>query len=40
MLLQLVTEREFCEDYDEFLEDAMKNAKDNMKIVKMKEMFS
>ncbi len=39
ILLQLVTEREFCEDYDEFLESAMTSAKDNMKIVKMKEMF-
>ena len=39
-MLQLVTEREFCEDYDEFLESAMSGAKDNMKIVKMKEMFS
>ena len=40
LLLQLVTEREFCEDYDEFLESAMSGAKDNMKIVKMKQMFS
>ena len=39
MLLQLVAEREFCEDYDEFLESALASAKDNMKIVKMKEMF-
>lgn len=40
MLLQLVTEREFCEDYDEFLESALESARDNMKVVKMKEMFS
>lgn len=39
MLLQLVAEREFCEDYDEFLESTLESAKDNMKIVKMKEMF-
>lgn len=39
MLLELVTGREFCEDYDEFLEGALTSAKENMKIVKMKEMF-
>lgn len=40
LLLQLATEREFCEDYDGFLESALEGAKDNMKVVKMKEMFS
>ena len=40
LLLQLATEREFCEDYDEFLESALSGAKDNMKVVRMKDMFS
>ncbi len=40
MLLQLVMEREFCEDYDEFLANVAESARDNVKVVKMKEMFS
>ena len=40
MLLQLVMEREFCEDYDEFLASVAEGAKDNIKVIKMREMFS
>lgn len=40
MLLQLVMEREFCEDYDEFLTGVVEGAKENVKVIKMKEMFS
>lgn len=40
MLLQLVMEREFCEDYDEFLASVVEGAKDNIKVIKMREMFS
>ena len=39
MLLQIMSEREDYEDYDALLEGALSNAKENMKIVKMKEMF-
>lgn len=39
MLLQLMSDRDDCEDYDALLEGALSNAKDNMKIIKMKEMF-
>lgn len=40
MLLQLAMERDFYEDYDEFLENVLSGAKDNMKVVRMREMFS
>lgn len=40
ILLELVLQRSCCEDYDQFLQNALLSAKDSMKIVNMKEMFA
>ena len=39
LLLELVMGRSYYEDYDRLLENALQGAKDNMRIIKMKEMF-
>ena len=39
ILLELVMGRSYYEDYDRLLENALQGAKDNMRIIKMKEMF-
>lgn len=39
LLLELVMGRSYYEDYDRLLENALQGAKDNIRIIKMKEMF-
>lgn len=39
MLLHLVTERDSGDDYDAWIQGALESATNNMKVVKMKEMF-
>ncbi len=39
LLLELLVGRDFSEDYDLLLEESLEKAKDNMKIIGIKEMF-